>query len=350
MSQNEIPNHQDDLSHIDELLNSFLDGELDQRHQTEVQRLISHDEKIAERLLELQKCKRLVSSLPYTEAPDGMLEDIKASLEERKLIVQPARDEQRRRERKGARHLLVRRLTAAAAMFALVGVLAAVIYSIIAPEAVTEKPVAVEQPAKPLPREAEPAKIVATVVKPIEPALAEARFTSRLELKTSSPSEVAAFINKAIEYNIPSNQRSAAVPGRPRESFALVCSRQNLRSILADLGTIWDKIDSATLFIETNQPEGQIVVDAVAPEQIIEIAKQDDFQTQIKTAEFFAAMNNIAERSPGKEVLVAIDNSTPRLTTIPKPVLTSSEKPITKPPAQAEDSRKVHLTITVVEH
>jgi anti-sigma factor RsiW len=348
MSQNEIPNHQDDLSHIDELLNSFLDGELDQRHQTEIQRLINHDEKIAERLLEIQKCKRLVSSLPYTEAPDGMLEDIKASLEERKLIVQPARDEQRRRERKGARHLLVRRLTAAAAMFALVGVLAAVIYSIIAPEAVTKKPVAVEQP-QPMPIVPQPRE-VATVEKPIEPALAEARFTGRLELKTSSPSEVAAFINKAIEYNIPSDQRSAAVPGRPRESFTLVCSRQNLRSILADLGTIWDKIDSATLFIETDQPEGQIVVDAVAPEQIIEIAKQDDFQTQIKTAKFFAAMNNIAERSPGKEVLVAIDNSTPRLTTIPKPVLTSSERPTAKPPAQTEDSQKIHLTITVVEH
>jgi hypothetical protein len=115
------------------------------------------------------------------------------------------------------------------------------------------------------------------------------------------------------------------------------------------LGTIWDKFDSATLFIETDRPEGQIVVDAVAPEQIIEIAKQDDFETQIKTAKYFAAMNNIAERSPGREVLIAIDDSIPRLITIPKPVLTSSEKTIKTPPAQAEDNRKVHLTITVVE-
>jgi hypothetical protein len=222
-------------------------------------------------------------------------------------------------------------------MIGLVAVLTAVIYSIVAPEVTTtDMPVAVEKPAEIQPRE------VAAIEKPAE-------FTGRLELKTSSPLEVAAFINKAIEYNITSDERTAAVPGKLRESHVLICSRQNLRSILADLGTIWDKFDSATLFIETDRPEGQIVVDAVAPEQIIEIAKQDDFETQIKTAKYFAAMNNMAKLSPGREVLTAIDNSSPDLITIPKPVLTSSEKTIKKPPAQAEDSRKVHLTITVVE-
>jgi anti-sigma factor RsiW len=328
-----------EITNIDELLNSFLDGELDARHQTEVQRLIKHDERIAKRLLELQKCKRLVSSLPYAEAPDKMLEDIKASLEEKKPTLPAARSvsSSAHQQRQGARHLLVRRLTAAVAMIALVAVLAAVIYSIVAPQVtITEMPVAVE--TKIQPRE------VAVAGKPAEIT----PFTGRLELKTGSPSEVAAFLNKAIELNVPADQRTAAVPGRSRESFTLLCSRQNLRSFLTDLGTIWDKFDSATLYIDTGQPEEQIVVDAVAPEQIIEIAKQDDFQTQIKTAKFFAAMNNIAEFSPSKEMQVAIDNIVPRLLTVPKPVLTSSEKPVTKPSAQTEDSQKIHLTITVV--
>jgi anti-sigma factor RsiW len=373
MNPSEIPN-------IDELLNSFIDGELDQRHQTEVQRLIKHDERIAERLLTLQKCKRLVSSLPYTEAPQELLGNIKASLEEKKLPVsavrpsasptlglaerrggerdyaeseQPVSDRQQRRERRGARHLLLRRLTAAAAMIGLVAVLAALIYSIIASDVTTtDKPVAVERkPAAAQPRE------VAAVEKPIhrkvspsggQTTLAEMKFSGRLELKTSSPSEVAAFINKAIEYNIPSDERTAAVPGKLRESHALICSRQNLKLLLDDLDTIWDKIDSATLFVQTNRPEGQIAIDAVAPEQIIEIAKQDDFETQIKTAKYFAAMNNMAERSPGKEVMVAIDNSAPGLITIPKPVLTSSEKPITKTAGGIKVEQKVLLTIVVV--
>jgi len=352
MNQNEIPN-------IDELLNGFLDGELDARHQTEVQRLIKNDEKIAQRLLELQKCKRLVSSLPYTRAPQELLSNIKASLEGKKLTTPPVPPMQRHREREGARHLLLRRLTAAAAMIALAGVLAAVIYWVIAPVPAVEKPVAVDlrlQPIAPQPKDSQPAalsgvvetksEVVATAEKPAEPALAETKFTGRLELKTTSPAEVAAFINKAIEYNIPSGERYAAAPGKLGESHTLVCSRQNLRVLLDELSTVWDKIDSAVLLVNTDQPQGQIVIDAVTPEQISEIAKQDDFQTQIKTAKFFAAMNNMTTLSPGKEVQVAIDNSTPALITIPKPVLTSSEKPVTTAGA-AKEEQQVLLTIVV---
>ena len=352
MNQSEIPN-------IDELLNSFIDGELDQRHQTEVQRLIKHDERIAERLRELQKCKRLVSSLPYAEAPDEMLGDIKAALEERNLLIQPPllsstrrRGGQRLDGREGARHLLVRRLTAAAAMIGLVVVLAAVIYSIVAPEGTTEKPMTVDDllrtSRKYVAKKPEPT-ITATAEKPIgRTSLAETEFSGRLELKTSSPSEVIAFINRAIEHNIPSDERAAAVPGELRESHALSCSRQSLRLLLADLSNIWDRFDSAALFVETDRPEGQIVVDAVAAEQIIEIVNQDDFETRIKAAKYFATLNNMAELLPGKEVLTAIDDSRPGLITIPKPVLTSSEETIKKPPTRAEDSQKVRLTIMVV--
>jgi hypothetical protein len=334
MSQNEIPN-------IDELLSSFLDGELDARQQTEVQRLLQHDKQIAERLLELQNCKRLVSSLPYIEAPDGMLENIKASLSSQQADLSRQQAEPKEiqpRENKGARHLFLRQLLSAAAMIALVGVLAAVIYSIVAPQVTIDMPMAVEKPG--------PAVTVATAEKPVEPALAETRFTGRLELKTTSPVEVAAFINKAIEYNIPSDQRSAAVPGKLGESHTLVCSRQNLRALLDELNTVWDKIDSAVLLVNTDRPEGQIVVDAVTPEQISEIAKQDNSQTQIKTAKFFAAINNMAELAPGKDVMVALDNSAPALLTIPKPVLTSSEKPVTTA-GETKAKQQVLLTIVV---
>ena len=342
---------QNEIHDIDELLNSFLDGELDARHQTEVQRLIKHDQQIAQRLLELQTCKRLVNSLPYTEAPQELLGNIKTSLQGKKLLTPSVPPMRRHQDREGARHLLLRRLTAAAAMIALLGALVAVIYSVIAPVPIVEKPVAVDlrlHPIAPHPKESAP--IVSSDVAKAKPEVATAEkpaeitpFTARLELKTNIPSEIAAFLNKAIEYNIPVNERSAAVPDR---SHVLACSRQNLKSLLDDLGTIWDKIDSAALFIDTAQPKEQIVVNAVAPEQIIEIAKQNDLQSQIKTAKYFAAMNNITERSPGKEVMVAIDNSTPALLTIPKPVLTSSEKPVTTA-GTAKAEQQVLLTIIV---
>lgn len=336
MNQSEIPNID-----IDELLNSFIDGELDQRHQTEVQRMIKHDERVAERLRELQRCKRLVGSLPYAEAPKGMLGDIKAVLEERNLLVQPTRGGQRLDEREGAKHLLVRRLTAAAAMIGLVAVLAAVIYSIVAPQAVTDKPVAIEQWQPPGESEAQKSRPSVTV------ATAGMGFNGRLELKTSNPSEVIAFINKAIEHNIPSDERTASDRSDVRKPHALSCSQQSLRLLLADLVNIWDKFDSATLFVETDRPEEQIVVDAVAAEQIIEIVNQDDYQMQIKAAKYFAMLNNMAELLPGKEVLTAIEDSSSDLITIPKPVLTSSEKPVTKAAGEAQAEQKVLLTIVV---
>ena len=341
MGQNE-PN-------IDELLNSFLDGELDPRHQTEVQRLIKHDEKVARRLLELQKCRNLVSSLPYNEAPQELLRNIKASLSlsqtetEQELIAPPAVEPVSfsvRPQREGARYLFLRRIAAAAAMFALVAVLAAVIYSIIAPVPVVNKSVAVVEPQ---PSEPKPPKVeVAAVVKPAE-------FSARLELKTASPSEVVAFINKAIEFNIPVDQRSEAASDILKESRVLTCSRQNLKALMDELGTVWNKIDSAALLVNTDSPEGQIVIDAVTPAQVVEIAKQDDSLAQIKTAKFFAVMNNIAERSPGREVMVAIDNSTPNSITIPKPVLTSNEKPVIKAASDTEAGQKVLLTIVVTD-
>lgn len=326
MSQNEIPN-------LDELLNSFLDGELEPRQQTEVQRLIDHDEKIAERLQTLRNCKRLVNSLPYAEAPDGMLENIKAKLQAKETPVAAAEPitPSTHSRRQGARHLFARRLAAAAAMFGLVVAFTAVIYSIVAPQVTINEQFTFEtEPQKPAP----------AVEKPV-------KFTARLELKTGSLPEVAAFLNKAILLNIPSEQQVAVSPDRLKDSHVLACSRQNLKVLLDELGTIWDKLDSATLFVDAGLPEGQIVVSAVAPEQIIEIADQKNSQLQIKTAKFFAAMNNTNELSPGKEVMVAIDDSVPALMTIPKPALTSNDKPAVKP--SAGDNRKINLTITVTE-
>ncbi len=332
MKPNEIPD-------IDELLNSYIDGELDARHKTQVKRLMKNDKKIAERLQELKNCRMLVSSLPYTEAPPELLGNIKTALEENKLPVQPIIERRQQVKLDGTKHLLFRRLTAAAAMVALVGVLAAVIYSILAPETPITRPVYVEQPTAVQPIE------VAVAEKPLEAAVPAEEFTGRLELKTSSPSEALAFINKSIELNIPADEQAATATDRPRKSFTLFCSRQNLRSLLADIGTIWDKFDSATLFIDTD--EGQIVIGAVAPEQIVEIAKQDDVETRIKAAKYFAVMNNMTELSPGKEVLAAAESGSPRLITIPKPVLTSSEKPVTKTADGTEAEQKVVLTIVV---
>ncbi len=268
---------------IEELLNSFVDGELTQREATEVERLIADDARIAQRLRELQKSKMLVGSLPRSEAPAEMADEIKASLERRTLLVQsqggrPSAQAERfdeprpfegLDERTGARHLLVRKVLAAAAMVGLVAILAAVVYTIVAPESVPPT----------------------------------AGFRGRLELKTSNVIAVNSFIKKAIEdnglkYSSPGSQGDKSI-------YALSCSREDLSSLLADLDNIWERFNSTTLFVETKTPGKEVVVDGVSAEQIADLI-------------------------------------TPQ-----KPRVLGGEETIEKPAIRAADVGKVHLTIVV---
>lgn len=76
--------------------------------------------------------------------------------------------------------------------------------------------------------------------------------------------------------------------------------------LLADLANVWERFDSARLSVQTKTPSGQVVVDHVSAEQIV------------------------------------------NLITPPKPRLTGDEKPIEKPPVRPADTAKVNLTIVVV--
>ena len=71
---------------IDELLCSFIDGELPLRQQTEIQRLMAKDPEVARRLRQLQNTRALVGALPRAEAPAEMLDQIKFTLERRSLL------------------------------------------------------------------------------------------------------------------------------------------------------------------------------------------------------------------------------------------------------------------------
>ena len=319
---------------MDELLNSFIDGEMTARQQTEVQRLVDHDEKVAQRLRQLQKCKMLLSSLPVAEAPPQILENVKASLAGRTLLVeQPSAFD----EHLGARHLLGRKLFAAAAMLGLVGILTAVVYTIVAPT-VTQGPVAVE------PRELPP-KV--EVVEPAPIIVVAAPFSGRLELRTSYLPAVVAVINRAIEENIPSDEWIASDRSDVRKPHALICSSESFNLLLAELGNIWDKLDSATLVIDTEVFGEQVVVGAVTAEQIAGIVNQDNSKRRIEVAKDFAVLNNIAEYLPGTRVLTAIDDTTVDLITPPKPRLTGGQETIKKSATGAEADKNVRLTITV---
>ena len=334
---------------IDELLNSFLDGEATERERTEVERLIAHDAEVAKRMKELEKCRMLVGSLPYAEAPAEILEKIKAS-----AGAMPARslEAEAFEERKGAKHLLIRQVVSAAAMVALVAVLGVVIYTIVVPESSGERPMAADDlrlPAKKI--EVEPGgaarRLVARAEKPTEGIeKIPGGFSGRLELKTKALIAADASVNRAIK---DSGLTQYGVSGRDegQRVYTVAGSREAVNLLLSDLGNIWGRFDSASLLVETEQVGERVVVDNVKIEQIAEILKQDSSEGRIRVAKDIAAFNRIEKQLPGKEMFAAIDYERGELITIPKPVLTSSERPITKPVGGAEAEQEVLLTIVV---
>jgi len=322
---------------IDELLSSFIDGELTPRQQTEVRRLIAHDPQINRRLRQLQKCKMLVGSLPVAKAPARMLEDIKAALEKRTSLSEPLSPLE---EQMGQRHLFIRKVLAAAAIVGLVAILASVIYTILAPQHTPQHPIiATHTP----PAIIEPVKSTPTTM--------AAQFNARLELQTSTFIEVDASINRAIADNDFLDCTSLTRQSDSSE-YILTCSPKGLNLLLADLESVWGRLDLATLLVQTREFGHPVAVNAVTPQQIGEIAGQDSLEKSIETAKDFDVLNNMVELLPGKEVTIAINDRTSALVTtpgIPKPVLTGWPKTIKKSTSQpALGGAKVSLAITVV--
>jgi hypothetical protein len=326
---------------IDELLNGFLDDELNPRQRTEVQRLISHDPKVAQRLADLERCRMLVSSLPGEEPPKELAGEIK-NLLERKILL--GLHEEQVDHKKGARHLFIRKTIAAAAMIGLVAALGVVIYNIVAPvPAPKKKPVmANDQPVinKAAREEAKPVEVVAKTAAPQERIIAD-EFDGRLELNTSKPEMVSAFVSKAAG----DNGISARTDSVGRMEYSLRCTKSEMNKLLTSLQHIWPELKSATLDVRINRLGGDIVVDSVKAEQVIEIINQGDIESCVKAAKYFAIVNNMSELTPNKEIFAKIDGNRPDEMAIPKPVLTSNEKE----PQKAEQSNEIiNLTIAVV--
>lgn len=337
-------------SNIDELLNGFIDEELTIRQLTELRRLISNNADILKRLDELRKCKMLVNALAPVKAPDNMLDDIKAALERRTLLGQQTNAGMSR----GHRHLIFRKVLAAAAMIGLFGVLAVVIYTIISPGSVKQKPMAVKEWSEPAKvaeiREAAP--VIPAVRKQVAKETAVIKgFSGTVELKTNNLAAANSAIKKAIEDN---GLWDALIFTGPQNNgrYTINCTKKALTELLIDLNNIWTTFDSADFIIDSPQAtDGQIVISQVMPEQIAEIANLNSQEKRVELAKDLALLNKVPAPGGGQETATGDDMIRKLINTLkptPKPVLTSGGGQNKIPGAKTEDEEKINLTIVIV--
>ncbi len=303
---------------IDELLNSFVDGELTTRQEAEVRLMIENDPQIARRVQQLQRCKLLMNSLPVTKAPAGMLDDIKASMEtgtqqERPFAYQKHTE---------TKHLPLRRMVAVAAMIGFVAVLSAVVFTIAPPEIAPEGAEDIHAPS----------------------FAADTGFSGKLEFKTKELNAVDSFVTRTIEDNGYTNFLSPTQDTNRRVYF-ISCSKEGLNRLLADLDSIWDKVDSAALYVKTGDLNQEVVVNAVTTKQISDIANQNNTSRSIEVAKDYSVLNGVAQELPGRDIFSAIEDQTSSLMKINKPNLT--QKIIEKPEIQDNGEKTIHLTIII---
>jgi hypothetical protein len=311
----------EDLS-IDELLNSFIDGELTDEQRNKVERLIAEDAKLAQRLHQLEKCKILVGALPRANAPAGMLEQVKAALQRNAVAEQQAVFAD---EREGTRKLVVRGVLATAAMIAFVAVLAALLHVFVGPEAVPQQPFAGEH----------------------RPSVAGAtKFSGRLEFDTDALIAADAVIKRAIE----DSGLSGCATSRSltdRRIYSLSCSKEHLNVLLTELAGSWGRFGSARLVVQTEEFGEPIVVESVATEQIAEIIAQESYEGCIEVAKDFAVLNSMARLLHRTEVSAVMHDRLVSRIDIPKPVLTRREEAATAPVSPDSEAKEVDLAIVI---
>jgi len=326
---------------LDELLCSFMDGELSPRQRTEVQRMAARDQQVGRRLRQLQSCRTLFAALPQVEAPGDMIEQIKLSLERRTLLQeQPAAP----RRSAGALHLVFRKFVAAAAMFALLGVLGVVVYQIVAPVAAPEtRPFATDTPRS------QPVGPDRTV---LASAVADAGFSGRLELRTASFASMDAFIRRAIENNALSDSAESGIAG-DRRSYRVVGTRDNINRLVASLGSAWQSAGAATLYVDRpGDSAAPVAVEAVTPDQTFSIIARNSTEASVEAAQAFAVMNDLAGQTPGSELLAMIGEDTGSmlaLAGIPKPRMTKPDDPTKTTLASPQGQPNASLTIVLLD-
>jgi hypothetical protein len=277
---------------LDELLSSFMDGQLSPRQRTEVQRLAAHDPQVARRLRQLQNCRTLFSSLPAAKAPSDLLEQIKTSLERHTLLQEQP---MARGRSFGAWQLAFRRFVSAAAVIALVGVLGVVVYQIVSPipprgggSQVAQGPSSAAQPGP----------MTATPI-----LVADAGFTGRLELRTAKLAQVDTFLGRTIENSGLSSRVESTVSGNQRV-YRIAGTRENVNRLVASLSGVWQNyFDSATLQVDRSETSADpVLVEAITPEQTASIVAQNSTNASIRTAADYAIMNHMARSMPGNEI------------------------------------------------
>ena len=306
-------NEQD--SNRDELLNSFVDGELSPRQRTEVKRLAVHDQSIAERIRRIENVRNLLRSLPREDPPEEIADNVRLLLERQSLLGErDAHHGDRRRH-----YAILSKVRAVAAVLLLMGALVVLIHNIISPlDSPGDAGVAQNLPQDEVP---DPGPAPVTTI------------DSTYELHMAKSTDLAHVLDEAVADLGLTAQVSRQIQ-TDQEIYRFECEKQDLGKVLASLQRVWGAVDSARFVVSPGPEDAAVVVESADPRMVARVLDQDTPAHRFSLAQKMAA-------APPDRVPLATGDVPP----ITRPVLTSGAEVPQGMASMMAGKGKVRLTI-----
>ncbi len=329
--------NEQEREHVDSLIHGFLDGQLNERQQTELKRLAQHNPFIRKDLHALFRQKELLGFLPIEKAPNGLKEEVLARLE-RRLIL--SMESPRPSVRTGRFVLLVRWVSAAAAMVMLpLAILGLLVLQIVKPPEPKTVPVALTAPGQ----TAEPLQAGEGTASGEGPVLV----LGTLTFLTEHPIPLNESIKKAV---VAHKLLSSASSERfeDRAVYRIQCSQRQMLSLIQMLRPVWE-LSSKPQFVLAGgeSPARTVVVEGIRPEQMEKLIRQSSPSRLQMTASHLERLNrrglsDVAIRVPAEET-----GEGERILLPAEPRLAWEKEPTELPGGMTADGPAVVLVIEV---
>lgn len=256
---------------IKNLVNCYVDGMLSDRKATEIQRIIDHDAAVSKYYKDMLRIKRLVGCSEKSDCPMNISEVVFTTLE-RTMIMNNF--EANSSDSNGAKHLYIRKLAAAAAIFLLIGGLSLLIFQILSPVDSSDT----------LPmRRILPIAEDAVIAKP-QPVKITLNIWADDLVESTSMFNGLIYSQMLVNNTVPNRELSYS-------KYSIKCSRQQAISLMAAMETDWNKFVKADAAVGFGDDKNLYNIHSVEPDNVITILAISDRQAQIAKAEKLARLS-----------------------------------------------------------
>ena len=314
-----------DIEQIQELLNCYLDDELDERKINEVKRLIDHDDSIRELYESLKKSKILISSIPAASAPGELLDGVRTSLERQMLLEGPSEGSYKA----GRAHLVIRRIMTIAAVLVLITALSFIVFDIFVPPS-SRKQMMASFSSKKSKKQIlfeKPFADIKPVVdrKIVQESSLSVPLIAKLVFNTSAPIMADTIIGKSIMNQNLFACTSSIDRGGDSITYVLDCDKSQIVALMGEMEILWAKCRQVSLSLGTKDFGSYVDIGNLSAADAIEIVNIDDYGRRMRMASDIARINSVSVPDVIGELYADLDVN--HDFEVPKPTLTSVAEP-----------------------